>query len=217
LIGIAAGRSCCRGNDFNKWEWGMKQVLKSIAVLLTGLITFACSETQTSPRGPQAPSYSLGSGGSRQGFSIEGDVVTPAGQHIHLTGGGSFDPSTASNTIGDDTKGHGNGSFSCVDNFPTGRFAGCAAGQGTHWDSEQLLVSSPFTCGFPGEQGKTAFTQEGVIVLKADFYRAGDGDNASFHANMFVANRDLEPDVDGIQNVWIQGVGCGNAVVHFSN
>src|SRR5262249_22162670 len=136
----------------------MKHVVRSVVALLTGLITFGCSDSQTSPRAPQAPSYSLESGRQRIGFSIEGDIVSRSGQGIHLTGGGSFDPSTASNTAGDDTKGHGNGSFSCDSDFPTGRFAGCLTGQGVRWDSEQLLRSSGFTCGFPGETGKTATT-----------------------------------------------------------
>ena len=196
----------------------MKHVVRSVAVLLTGLISFGCSDLQTSPRAPQAASYSLGAGPHRRSFSIEGDIVVAAtGQRIHLTGGGSFDPATASNTSGDQTSGHGNGGFSCNSDFSTTLFAGCATGQGVRWDTEQMLESTPFTCGFPGEKGKTATTSEDVIVLNADFYRAGDGDNASFHAKMFVANGDLEPDFDGIQNVWIQTVGCGTANVHFSN
>jgi len=195
----------------------MKQVVQSVAVLLTGLITFGCSDTQTSPRASQVPNYSLESG-HRQSFSIEGDVVNAAtGQVIHLTGGGSFDPSTASNTLGDQTSGHGNGSFDCVGDFSTGVFAGCS--QGTHWNSVQLLQSSPFKCGgVPNEQGKTATTGDGVIVVLADFFQPGDGSAPTFRRNVFIADRDLAPDdVPGIQNVWIQGFGCGNAVVHFGN
>ena len=195
----------------------MKRFVSAVVVLFTGLITFACSDSQTSPRAAETPSYSLESG-HRQAFSIEGDVISSTGQVVHLTGGGSFDPSTASNTAGDRTKGHGNGSFGCIGDFPTGPFAGCVPGEGTHWDSEQLLESSPFKCGgVPGEAQKTATTGDGVIVLQADFYKAGDGDDATFHAKMFVADRDLGDDVPGIQNVWIAGFGCGNAVVHFSN
>jgi hypothetical protein len=33
---------------------------------------------------------------------------------------------------------------------------------------------------------------------------------------MFVADRDLAPDFPGIQNLWVQGVGCGTAIVHFN-
>jgi len=52
-------------------------------------------------------------------------------------------------------------------------------------------------------------------VLSADFYRAGDGNDESFRAQMIVTSKDLDPITDGIQNLWIQGVGCGSAVVHF--
>jgi hypothetical protein len=52
--------------------------------------------------------------------------------------------------------------------------------------------------------------------MRGEFYRAGDGNEESFVANMFVSDHDLDPDVDGVQNLWIAGVGCGPAIVHFS-
>ena len=54
-------------------------------------------------------------------------------------------------------------------------------------------------------------------MLLADFYRAGDGNDESFTAQMIVSDGDIAPDIDGIQNVWIQGVGCGSAHVNFSS
>jgi len=54
-------------------------------------------------------------------------------------------------------------------------------------------------------------------VLQADFYRAGDGNDESFHAQMIVSATDIAPDVPGLQNLWVQGVGCGTAIVNFSN
>jgi hypothetical protein len=33
---------------------------------------------------------------------------------------------------------------------------------------------------------------------------------------MIVSQNDIAPDIPGVQNVWIQGVGCGSATVHFS-
>ena len=38
----------------------------------------------------------------------------------------------------------------------------------------------------------------------------------SFTAFMIVSTEDIAPDITGIQNVWIQGVGCGHAIVSFS-
>ena len=64
---------------------------------------------------------------------------------------------------------------------------------------------------------KTATTNESTVVLLADFYRAGDGNDESFTAQMIVSAGDLAPDIAGIQNVWIQGVGCTSAITNFSN
>ena len=47
-------------------------------------------------------------------------------------------------------------------------------------------------------------------------YRAGDGNDESFTAPMIVSETDLAPGIPGEQNLWIKGVGCGPAVVHFS-
>ena len=33
---------------------------------------------------------------------------------------------------------------------------------------------------------------------------------------MIVSETDLAPDIDGVQNVWIQGVGCGPAIANFN-
>ena len=54
-------------------------------------------------------------------------------------------------------------------------------------------------------------------MLLADFYRAGDGNDESFTAQMIVSANDIAPDITGNQNVWIQGVGCGSAIVHFNS
>jgi hypothetical protein len=34
---------------------------------------------------------------------------------------------------------------------------------------------------------------------------------------MIVSADDIAPDIEGVQNVWVQGVGCGSATVHFSS
>ena len=64
---------------------------------------------------------------------------------------------------------------------------------------------------------KTATTDDNTVVLLADFYRAGDGNHESFTAQMIVADHDIAPDIDGVQNVWIQGVGCASAIANFSS
>jgi hypothetical protein len=32
---------------------------------------------------------------------------------------------------------------------------------------------------------------------------------------MIVSTQDIASDIQGVQNVWVQGVGCGAATVHF--
>lgn len=50
----------------------------------------------------------------------------------------------------------------------------------------------------------------------ADFYREGDGVEESFTAKMFVSEVDEAGDFSGDQKVWIQGVGCGDAIANFN-
>jgi hypothetical protein len=56
-----------------------------------------------------------------------------------------------------------------------------------------------------------------TAVLLSDFYRAGNGNDESFKAPMIVSQDDIAPEIEGVQNVWVQGVGCGSAIVHFSS
>ena len=89
---------------------------------------------------------------------------------------------------------------------------------GFGWDTAALLPSTMFKCtGAATEAPKLAKTSDTTVVLQADFYRAGDGNNESFHAQMIVSAADLAPDIPGLQNLWVQGVGCGTAIVNFSN
>jgi hypothetical protein len=86
------------------------------------------------------------------------------------------------------------------------------------WDTVELRASTNFKCtGAAQESLKTAVTDRNTVVLLADFYRAGDGNDESFTAHMIVSAHDLAPEITGIQNVWIQGVGCGSANANFSN
>jgi hypothetical protein len=132
---------------------------------------------------------------------------------VFVSGGGSYDPSTASNVIGDETFVHSAGGFRCVDSVGQGPIAGCEAGEGVRWDTDQLLASTTFKCtGAAAEPLKRAATNDRIAVLLSDFYRAGDGDDASFKGvQMIISRDDLDPDIEGIQNIWIQGVGCGTA------
>jgi hypothetical protein len=152
------------------------------------------------------------------GFNAANISGFPTGA-VSLTGGGAY--SLATDFV------HSAGGFSCLADVRQGPLSNsinpkdpgpCLAGQGVRWDTAGLLASTTFKCtGAAGEMLKTANTSDTTVVLQADFYRAGDGNDESFTAQMIVSETDLAPDIPGEQNVWVQGVGCGGAIVHFSN
>jgi hypothetical protein len=161
-----------------------------------------------------------GAASSRVGFGFNASSISGfgAGQggEAFLTGGGAFDPAGVSDPANGFV--HAAGGFRCVADVKQGPLAGCLQGQGVRWDSEQLLASTGFKCtGAAAERLKTALTDDHTVVIKADFARAGDGSDESLHAKLIVSDHDLAPDVDGIQNVWIEQVGCGSANVNFSS
>jgi len=143
------------------------------------------------------------------GFNARGIAGFPTGE-VFLTGGGAFNSSTGFV--------HSGGGFRCTAEVDQGPLAGCLTGEGVRWDTAGLLSDTPFKCtGSAAEALKSASTDSDTVVLSADFYRAGDGNDESFTANMIVAAHDIAPDIAGVQNAWVQGVGCATAVAHFSS
>ena len=143
------------------------------------------------------------------GFNARHVAGFPTGE-VFLTGGGAFNSSTGFV--------HSGGGFTCTSQVNQGPLAGCLTGQGVRWDTAALLSGTMFKCtGALTEALKPASTDDHTVVLAADFYRAGDGNDESFNANMIVSAVDIAPDVPGVQNVWVQGVGCATAVAHFSS
>jgi hypothetical protein len=124
------------------------------------------------------------------------------------TGGGAYD---ADLSLLD-----GGGAFRCTSDINQGPLTGCKTGEGIRWHSVALLPSSPFKCTTAAtEAGKTEFTTDDTVVFLADFYRTGAGRDEPFTAKVIVSAHDIAGDVGGTQNVWIQGVGCGEAKVDF--
>lgn len=149
--------------------------------------------------------------GPNTGFGFHASDVAgfPTGA-VDLTGGGAFNLSTGFV--------HSGGGFTCASQVSQGPLAGCLAGEGVRWDTADLLSGTTFKCtGSASEALKPASTGDETVVIQADFYRAGDGIDESFTANIIVAGKDIAPDIDGFQNVWVQGVGCATATVHFSS
>ena len=128
---------------------------------------------------------------------------------VTLTGGGAFSSSTH--------PAHSGGTFSCTSPVSgSGFLAGCLTGQGVRWDSDTLVPNQTFKCVATEPVANTVSTSDDTVVLHADFYRAGDGTHESFQANMIVSAHDIDNTLTGVQNVWVQGVGCATGAVHFS-
>lgn len=166
---------------------------------------------------PQQPPSAHGQ--SRVGFGFNAIVSGFNTGKVFVTGGGSFDLSAHVAS--------GGGGFNCIESVLQGPLSvsvnpnspgACLSGEGVRWDTASLLNSTGFKCtGAKDETLKPAVTGDHVVVLQSDFYRAGNGNDESFHAQMIVSDRDIAPaDFPGV-NVWVQGVGCGVAQsVNFS-
>jgi hypothetical protein len=190
----------------------MRSSAPRVTLALLGLsLALACSDG-TSPTDAVRPAFKAG---GRSGFGFNGSVRGFPTGAVRLTGGGSFDLATASNTVPTETSVASAGGFDCSATVAQGPLAGCAAGEGVRWDTAQLLASTTFKCT-GSDAAKPAVTSARTAVLLADFYRAGDGDDESFTAQMIVSDGDLADDISGIQNLWVQGVGCGTAIVNFN-
>jgi hypothetical protein len=138
------------------------------------------------------------------GFNSPNIAGFPTGA-VELTGGGAYD--LAANFV------HSGGGFRCTAPVGQGPLSGCLTGEGVRWDTQFVLPSTNFKCT-AAEAAQTATTSDNTAVLLADFYRQGDGNDESFTALMIVSANGLPGHPS--QNVWIQGVGCGLAVVNFN-
>jgi hypothetical protein len=173
------------------WKMKMKSMAVVPAVLAAAIVLIA------------APASAAG-GHIGFGFNARGISGLPTGAAT-LTGGGSYNPGTGFVKSA--------GGFRCTSDVEQGPLTGCLAGQGVRWDTVELLRSTNFKCtGAAAEPLKTATTDNHTVVLLADFYRAGDGNDESFTAQMIVSDKDIAPDITGTQNVWIQMVGCARAM-----
>ena len=190
-------------------------VARFLLALLGGSLALACNDgTGTSPTDAVQPAFKAG---GRSGFGFNGSVKGfPTGE-VRLTGGGSFDPATANNTVPTPTSVHSAGGFDCTLAIAQGQgpLGGCGDDEGVRWDTVQLLKSNTFKCT-ASEVARPATTDDHTAVLLADFYRAGNGNDESFPAQIIVSDGDLADDITGIQNLWVQGVGCGTAIVNFN-
>jgi hypothetical protein len=180
------------------------------------------STTSTSSTGLTAPASATGTAvqpSPDAGFGFNGVVSGFLHGKVFVSGGGTFD--LASGFV------RSSGGFSCLLDvlqgplsMPKNSNGPCLMGQGVRWDTAQLLPNTPngFKCTGAGtELLKQATTSEKRVVLLADFYRAGDANDESFTAQMIVSEDEIAPNDFPGANLWVQGVGCGEAIVHFSH
>jgi hypothetical protein len=175
----------------------------AVLIVLAGLVIYWTG-------GFGVPAASAAAGEARDAFGFNSTDIAgfPTGR-VTLTGGGAYVPGT--------DFAHSGGHFHCAEAVLQGPLSGCLASQGIRWDTAGLLPSTTLKCtGAAAEPLKTATTGDATVVLAADFYRQGDGDDESFTANMAVSDHDLAPDIPGVQTVWIQGVGCGTGIATFN-
>jgi hypothetical protein len=187
------------------------RVAVPLLCLLIWMGVLACSDGMI-PTDTREASFSAG---GRSGFGFNGNARGFPTGAVRLTGGGSYSVETASNVVPSETSVVSSGGFDCSETVAQGPLTGCQAGQGVRWDTAQLLASTNFKCT-GADAAKLATTSSHTAVLLADFYRAGDGNDESFTAQMIVSDSDLAPEIPGIQTLWVQGVGCGQANGHFN-
>ena len=127
---------------------------------------------------------------------------------VAMVGSGNYDTPTGPL--------HANGFFQCTASVAQGQgpLAGCLKGQGVFWNSTTLNPTQRFVCRT--DAPKTVTTDDKTVAFNANFFRAGDV-TPSFRANVIVSAHDIAPDVQGVQNTWIQGVGCGSALQTFAS
>jgi hypothetical protein len=187
------------------------RVAVPLLCLLVWIGLLACNDG-IMPTDPAAASFTAG---GRAAFGFNGNASGFPTGAVRLTGGGSYDPATASNIVPTETSVVSSGGFDCTEPVAQGPLAGCQRDEGVRWDTAQLLASTTFKCT-GADAPKVATTGSHTAVLLADFYRAGDGIDESFKAQMIVSDTDLAPDIPGTQTLWVQGVGCGLANGHFN-
>lgn len=99
-----------------------------------------------------------------------------------------------------------------VDGFSGGRAIEVTGGGVYRVDRTSANSGGGFRCLSNIATGPFTGCQDG-----ADCYRHGDGNVESFTAKMIVSALDLDPVAGGLQNVWVQGIGCGtDAVTSFN-
>jgi hypothetical protein len=211
-------------------------MMKETILTAAGLFLVACGQTDVPSNPSQVPHNASSSTSAviagaptspaktlvahdlrRIGFGFNGTVSGFPTGAVFVTGGGAFERTSHVSDAA--------GGFRCVEAVLQGPLSvsinpdhagACLEGDGIRWDTAAVLDSTTFKCTAAATE-ETAVTSSETVVLQADFYRTGDGNDESFTAKMIVSNGDISTRFPGA-NLWVQGVGCGHAqAVNFSN
>lgn len=145
--------------------------------------------------------------GPRRSLSIRSaNVGSPPSGELTLTGGGSFDSRSGLLQV--------RGGLRCTRDVAQGPLAGCRAGDDVRWEGANIIPTLTPTGTEAGPE-QTAVTDASTLVMQAEFFRRGAGAAAAHRAKVIVSSADLDPGQPEVQNVWIEGVGYGSAVVSF--
>src|SRR4029453_1574008 len=107
--------------------------------------------------GPAGAASSSRVGAGFNAPSVAGLPGDFSGGKVFLTGGGAYDPKSASNADPESAFVHSSGGFRCLENVRQGPLKDCLQGQGIRWDTDGLLESTRFKCtGAATESAKTA-------------------------------------------------------------
>ena len=143
----------------------------------TALVESSLSSSGRSVTSTPLTAPSLAHGPQRVGFGFNGTVSGFPTGAVFITGGGAY--RSAADFV------NAAGGFRCLEAVHQGPLSisinpqdpgPCHAGEGVRWDTVELLPSFQFKCtGAVSEPLKTAVTDDNTVVLVADFYRQGDG------------------------------------------
>ena len=162
---------------------------------------------------PLLPTATVLSEEANQSFSVRAaDISGHGGGAISLAGGGAYNLNTEPKFL------HAAGSFKCTGTVVDGPLKGCQAGTNGRWHGWQLLTESNFRCvgQASGEPQDKVFTDDKTVAMQASFYLQGERADQPVTVRMWVSQVDQSDYNVGTQNVWVQGVGCGNAITNFN-
>ncbi len=196
-------------------RWSAVPIIGAAAfTALLGTSAVGAAPPPPAPPGPHAPPAPPAPRSDIH-FDFNARDISGGSGAVTMNGGGDFTPGSDFTPL--PTVGHADGHFRCTSTVSAGPLAGCAAGQGTHWTAA-VLATTGFKCTAADPAGlKTAVTTNDTVAFRASFFDGGPRDAAAFTANAIVSTTDIAPDVPGFQNAWVQGVGCGSAMVHFDH